>query len=446
MSLPAHFETPEDYFKESIQFFRQYERLFNFANTEILVHKILDLIIIEDAHFKDVNIFDKDFDLPKNSDDNEFLRTFFERIGKFKVDHKEIVTDVDFGNNIDVPVSPKKKHEIVYLANELKKVCEENSCEIVVDFGSGLGYLDQLIYETTNLKVLGVECNENHYVGAKKRQRKYHEDSIETVKYIKHTINEHSDEKILEFLTDKFGKSSNFCISGLHACADLTVDGMNLFLKMADAKALVLMPCCYHKMARDGSKDDRFKNFPISNCLKEIFEENKGFEFLKVPFLRLAAQPPTVDENLEDLVFNLLARATVQLYAHKHNFKLKRKKRKAVRIKTVLNDFSIYLQDAKKGFALTPENLLSANAPKGENAESDFDLEELHSIWRETQHLKVKAAIFILLQNYLQPVIENFVLYDRVLYLQEKGIEKSRFKKIFDEKISPRCLALISVK
>lgn len=176
------------------------------------------------------------------------------------------------------------------------------------------GYLDQLIFETTNLKVLGLECNDRYYVSARKRQRKYHENSIRNVRYIKHTVTEDSHENIHEYLHKKFENHKEFCITGLHACADLTIDAMNLFLKMADANAIIIMPCCYHKMA---GTDGVFYNFPLSNSLKNIFGKFKGEQYMRVPFLRLAAQPPCVSDKLEDLIFNLLSRAVLQLFAFK---------------------------------------------------------------------------------------------------------------------------------
>lgn len=133
---------------------------------------------------------------------------------------------------------------------------------------------------------------------------------------MKHSICENSDRAVREHLKDKFFKYGNICITGLHACADLTIDAINLFLKIEEAKSLLLMPCCYHKMLRDNERQI-FKNFPLSSNLKAVFDKHKGHDFLGIPFLRLASQPPSVDENLKDLVFNLLARALVQMYADK---------------------------------------------------------------------------------------------------------------------------------
>lgn len=176
--------------------------------------------------------------------------------------------------------------------------------------------MDQQIFKTAGYNVLGIDCNESHYVGAKKRQRKYHSDSTERVKYIKHTITEDSFKNINEYIQDKFSNCSNFCIAGLHACADLTIDAINIFLKMDKAKSLIIMPCCYHRIIVDQSC--KFKNFPLSDVLKDVYDEYSGEEFLKVPFLRLATQPRNVSkEKMEDLVFNLLARAVLQLYSSK---------------------------------------------------------------------------------------------------------------------------------
>lgn len=176
--------------------------------------------------------------------------------------------------------------------------------------------MDQRIFEKTSYKVLGLECNDGHYVTAKKRQRMYHNNSLDNVKFIRHTITEESDTNIRSYLADKFGEVE-FCITGLHPCADLTIDALNIFLKMEDAKALILMPCCYHKMQE---VNGRFKNFPLSNCMRSVYEKYEGWKFMSVPFLRLGAQPKNVDESLENLVFNLLSRAALQLYAHTRKY------------------------------------------------------------------------------------------------------------------------------
>ncbi|KAM3955781.1 methyltransferase-like protein 25B [Aphomia sociella] len=441
MSLPNSFNSSEDYFKECLAFFMEYQVLYNCANTDILVNDVLEQIRIE--NLDELDVFDVNFKL--NDQGIVFLNEFVSKLERLKVVYEEFVDDASPSEIVHVPLSIKKKHEIIFLAKEIKNICEVNGCETIVDFGSGLGYLDQLLFDITTYKILGIECNDSHYVNAKKRQRKYHENSTDRVKYMKHTINEGSYTKIQEYLQDKFNNCGKFCITGLHACADLTVTAINLFTKMADANSMILMPCCYHLMLVDNG---RFSNFPLSKSLKVIFEEEASYNYMGVPFLRLGAQPPNFNDNLEEMVFNLLARAVLQHYAQTHNCKLKRNKRKAVKMKSVHNNFEIYIQDAcVNGYTLISNTAPTHDENTDENRESvrQFDMKELQYIWRQkcTALTFKKAAIFVLLQHHLQPVLENFILYDRLVYLKENGLNNCKYKKIFNEKISPRCLALL---
>lgn len=52
----------------------------------------------------------------------------------------------------------------------------------------------------------------------------------------------------------------------------------------------------------------------------KYFEKYKGFDCMKVPFLRLGAQPPNFCEKLEDSTFNLLARAVLEQYARQSKY------------------------------------------------------------------------------------------------------------------------------
>lgn len=133
MSLPQQFSTPQNYFEEVINFFKEYQYLFNFANTDILVKNILDIIDI--TKLENIDLFEKDFDLPSNCS-FEFLNGFFEKLDKFKFEYGDFQKDIE--DKVDVPLSPKKAHEIVYMAKEIADVCEQSPCDVVVDFGSGL--------------------------------------------------------------------------------------------------------------------------------------------------------------------------------------------------------------------------------------------------------------------------------------------------------------------
>lgn len=79
---------------------------------------------------------------------------------------------------------------------------------------------------------------------------------------------------------------------GLHACADLSLTVLKLFMELDDCTGLVIMPCCYHRLKIqeiDGEKE-MFENFPISTIFEKYFAEFEAETFLRRPFLRLACQ------------------------------------------------------------------------------------------------------------------------------------------------------------
>lgn len=116
----------------------------------------------------------------------------------------------------------------------------------------------------------------------------------------------------------------------------------------------------------------------------------------------------------------------------------------------------MYFQCAQDNFGLMCRNCsndLSEASPKVINDKCSeckfkFNVEELKEMWTNICDLITirKAAIFILIQRHLQPIFENFILFDRLMYLRENGFNQCYFKKIVDEKISPKCLALIIKK
>jgi hypothetical protein len=122
--------------------------------------------------------------------------------------------------------------------------------------------------------------------------------------------------------------SASLCMTGLHACGDLTVDAIRLFFRLVSVKLLVMVPCCYHKMSL--SKDttvteETFSNFPLSSSLCKLVRSSTFCDspfFLRRPFLRLASQETAArwhqwsDEDHKQHSLQVMARAILQLYAH----------------------------------------------------------------------------------------------------------------------------------
>lgn len=141
--------------------------------------------------------------------------------------------------------------------------------------------------------MLGIEGDETKYKLALKLQEQHYPHTIGSVFFINHFITDSSTSYIQEKLEQAFGNkietNLKVTIAGLHACADLSANILKIFNNLSIACGLVVMPCCYHKMS-ETPINCRFTNFPISRTLNDICVEFEGFDFLKIPFLRLACQ------------------------------------------------------------------------------------------------------------------------------------------------------------
>lgn len=190
-------------------------------------------------------------------------------------------------------VNPKKLHEINNLSYQINLVCQSD-IDVLIDLGSGLGYLSQMLNTKYQYKILGLEADAERVATAKNRQMKYFPNSINCVQFCQHFITEESDGFIkMELMKNNFCKNASaqlkIGIIGLHACADLTITAIKLFLNMNVAKHLVIMPCCYHKMTYADNQCVHFKNIPLSTVMESIFHGGLK-DIICRPFLRLASQ------------------------------------------------------------------------------------------------------------------------------------------------------------
>lgn len=157
--------------------------------------------------------------------------------------------------------------------------------------------------------------------------------ATKSVIYQQHFINADSNTYINALASEL--AVSNGCLEvetisiiGLHACADLSINAMRLFLKMSQVRCLHIMPCCYHKLEStahvDGDCDHiLFANFPLSAALRKSIKTTNKNAFLNRPFLRLACQQTsshwepdrTVDAH-EENGYRMFMRALAEAVLH----------------------------------------------------------------------------------------------------------------------------------
>lgn len=190
-------------------------------------------------------------------------------------------------------IKPKKVHEINELANEISLNCNSTENNIFVDLGCGVGHLTNFLHRKFQYKILGIEADSERVETAKKLQQTKFPESIQSVKFVQHFIESSSDSYIQSLVMQEFNskEATNVVITGLHTCADLTVTALNLFLRIPNAKKLLIMPCCYHKMKFKENSLKEFENVPLSQRVKST---RYAKDIINRPFLRLAGQQTAV--------------------------------------------------------------------------------------------------------------------------------------------------------
>lgn len=74
-------------------------------------------------------------------------------------------------------------------------------------------------------------------------------------------------------------------------------------------------------------------------------------------------------------------------------------------------------------------------------------LEKMHQKWQQYKSHCHLIEVLTALQMALQSICENLVLLDRVEFLKENGgVQCVGVYKVTDDRISPRCHALVATK
>ncbi|KAM7345778.1 uncharacterized protein ACRADG_011927 isoform 1-T3 [Cochliomyia hominivorax] len=503
MSLPNGFKTPSEYFHQVNEFLQQYSWIYREANTGFLKANILNEMPPEyHDYFTKVNTED----LNKFPYVHEPLENLIaESLNKFRHKLTELIPLEAFNEPKDIEnpikleklkkMNIKKQHEIQRLATvvgDILKVKDVDNKEkfLLIDFGSGLGYLSELLYKLNeNFLILGLEADTYRVEAAEKRIKTYITSNKHSIVYRQQFITENSKEFIKRTAEEVFKLNyqtaaaeqltTKMVIIGLHACADLTITSMKLFLQMAQVQKLIIMPCCYHKMemvddltapATTTPANLKFRNFPLSESLKKVLlvvaEEdidnnvttNEAFTFyLNRPFLRLACQQTLKRWSKCSTLEHHIHGNEMFLRAVAESLKQEEENEKEMELVVVKNKET--KTDLK---SLTPEQLKSFdtfsriyNLKRKETNEllewSDKHCRKFLEIMEKYPNGDKLAEGLTCLQTSMQKLCENLVLYDRLCFMKETAFKmdlkiKVRYEKIMDEELSPRCYVLIAEK
>ncbi|XP_055840119.1 methyltransferase-like protein 25B [Episyrphus balteatus] len=330
-------------------------------------------------------------------------------------------------------VKPKKRHEIALMANVCSQSVVDNCVDFVVDFGAGLGHLARVLGYAYGVQVCCLEMQDSlndqarvidsqFEVIASKflslEQRQHFRRPVHVAMKLTSSL---SPEEFVNQIANALGMSENcpfsFGIIGLHPCGDLGAILIQMFLNCKQAKFLNFVGCCYMKLSTGTTNP----GYPLSDFLKN---EIKTSSILSYESREIACHAAEVycdrlsNELYEDLKVHSF-RATIEKIFVKYWPELKHSGLRSVKHSKGMS-FDDYVKRATNG--------LNINVP----------VEDIHSETTQNDLSQWKRiVIFYTMRLLFAPLVETVVLYDRILYLKEKGLSVS-IAAIFDPRLSPR--------
>lgn len=312
------------------------------------------------------------------------------------------------------------------------------SCQYVVDVGSGLGHLARLLAYGYDLKVCCLEAQENLSCQARKLDMELEASVTKILKdkstelnrpvHLSITVNHHlTASNFKKALRKAFGISEetfSFGIVGLHSCGDLTPVLMHLFVQCPDARFINIVGCCYMKLT--SGIVSGFVGYPMSEYL--------------------SARPHSLSYEAREIACHAIETSSERLrFGHYDNLKVHCYR---AALEKILMKYWPHLQHTRiksvkhtNNMTFTEYTTLALQKLGLEVPHEDLESEEIQMNLLQWK----RVVIFYTLRLLLAPLVETILLLDRLLYLKELGI-CSALIPLFDPSLSPRNSILIGKK
>ncbi|XP_035730280.1 protein RRNAD1-like isoform X1 [Vespa mandarinia] len=366
------------------------------------------------------------------------------------LDNEQQLKDLDFTSSQFIKlfrkhVKKKKTHEIEQMAQICSYYAQKSECKSVVDVGAGLGHLARLLTYQYGLHVACIEQDEL----LSKKARLYdeellmsmrkHEPNFSPLKLehisLKLETSNHAEMNFKQHLHEIFANIYNvnteclqYGIIGLHPCGDLASILLNLYSLTKEARFMCIVGCCYMKMTLEYNNENKQKGYPLSSYLS--FKSHKlSYNALEIACHAIEKHCDKLkNNNYADLIVHAY-RAVLENILTERNLLPSHSQLKNVK---VTRDMTF-----KQYCFLATRHLQSELQPKDIDLEGT-EVEHYLSYW-------LQIVIFSSLRILLAPLVETLVLLDRFLYLSERNLNPI-IRPVFNAKLSPRNLVLISVK
>ncbi|KAK8458588.1 hypothetical protein SEVIR_3G402200v4 [Setaria viridis] len=417
-------------------------------------------------------------------------------------------------------MNSKKKHEIENLAAVVHAIAKSCGAKTVVDVGSGQGYLAQTLSFEYQLPVVAIDASSHHasvtIARAERIKKHYAAKCVEkqlltvprtvtchvlssdtlaavTLDACKDNHGEHvSETKACTMkspqILEPTQNSPPLILAGLHACGDLSVNMLRVFVSCEQVKALVSVGCCYNLLSEDSYEDtNTCSGFPMSKAAKlsklvlgksirdlacqsaerwrsltvdialqnfDVHAFRAAFQMvLEKYFPEVSRLSPSIGRQGKALRRQRLRKVVESQMATEKIDDLSCSTLKEQNMNTDDVDSVIYgvdtgpddiHHDQCRKFALFKDFALSGLGRLGCGSVEDMSLLE---VWKSVQPFSEYIGPFWCLRAALGPLVETYILLDRLLFLQEQSsLVEALLFPLFDPTMSPRNMAIIAWK
>ena len=432
------------------------------------------------------------------------LRDFLQACKKFSMqnraslssEHVRVKCDGVLKRNLTV----KKQHEVERMSALIDSVHPGGEgCGCVVDVGCGQGYLPTMLSYGLGKRVVAIEAAEKNVEKAVERakiismakqvcrkRKNPGDDAAEGeaeagVPEVAEPANEVSyvpvyltpsttDEEVASLLAscgvDEAQQAAGVCLTGLHACGDLTPMLVNLFTTSTKFSSLAVVGCCYYKMGWPAPK-----GFPMSAFYRD--ETRAAKDLIGPVSAQMACENCRKWFEMSDAEWTQLKRLSLnrsllEVVMHKCYPDVK----ELIGVKTVSRtmakaEFADYAEYCLKRLKMRRMDLSKLGAPADgggfgpEEAAAAVpppavphpSKEELVAMQAEYLKKLPLFLVWLTLRECIAPALEMFFILDRYLHMQECLSEQGSATRyamkvctIFDNTVSPRNVAIVAVK
>lgn len=329
-----------------------------------------------------------------------------------------------------------------------------------------------------------------------------HKDDIEQLRLFEEDNAKLEGEKLKSSCSAN--NDTSLVLAGLHACGDLSVTMLKTFLECKEVKAIVSIGCCYNLLSEEGIDNPETQcGFPMSAGVKSAgfslgktsrdlacqsaerwrgMEKDAGLHNFELHSFRAAFQMvlckyypevtitnPSIGRQGKALrrrqqrkVESPLHHKEIMCPSLHSNTKGSFPNIESTELETVENTGLAMDTDALS-HGISSSKSTRCEEPKSVDKYALFEKFSqsglcrlglkpsqdinFHEIWKEAEPFAELIGPYWSLRAALGPLLETFLLLDRLLFLQEQGSSlEVMMLPIFDPEVSPRNVAIIAKK